>query len=101
VREKESPGAKNRKTWENAGWASGAEVLDGLPYLTRAALRQYLAATNGWAEGTIDQQLRPSGTPGKLIRDLLDCKFVVAKAHGWIVSDPIRGSGLILAKGSA
>jgi hypothetical protein len=101
VREKESPGAKNRKVFENAWWASKAEVLDGLPYLSRAALRQYLAATNGWAEGTIDQQLRPSGTPGKLIRDLLDCKFVIAKNHGWQVIDPIRGSGLILAKSSA
>lgn len=101
VRQKESAANKNRKCFENAWWAAGAELLDGLPYLTRAALRQYLSATNGWADGTIDQQLRPSGTPGKLIRDLLDCKFVSAKAHGWQVIDPIRGSGLILAKGSA
>jgi len=101
VREKEPAAHKNRKAFENAWWASGAEVLDGAPYLTRAALRQYLAATNGWAEGTIDQQLRPSGTPGKLIRDLLDCKLIAAKDHGWIVVDPVRASGLILAKSSA
>lgn len=98
VREKEAPGAKHRKTFENAWWGSGAEVLDGLPYLTRAALRQYLAATNGWAEGTIDTHLKPSGQPGRLIRDLNDCQYLTAKAHGWIVSDQIRASGLVLAK---
>lgn len=98
VREKESPGAKHRKTFENAWWGSGAEVLDGDPYLTRSALRQYLSVTNGWADSTIDQNLKPSSPPGKFLRDLLDCQYLTAKAHGWVVSDPVRASGLILAK---
>ena len=100
VREKEAPGAKHRKCFENAWWASDAEVLDGLPYLTRAALRQYLSGTNGWTDSTIDTHLKPSGQPGRMIRDLNDCQYLTAKAHGWIVSDPIRSSGLILAKNS-
>lgn len=98
VREKESPGAKHRKTFENAWWGSGAEVLDGDPYLTRSALRQYLSGTNGWTDSTIDTHLKPSGQPGRLIRDLNDCLYLTAKAHGWIVSDQIRASGLLLAK---
>jgi len=100
VREKESPGAKHRKVFENAWWASKAEVLDGLPYLTRAALRQYLSANNGWTESTIDTHLKPSGQPGRLIRDLLDCGLIAARTHGWAVIDPVRSSGLILAKQS-
>jgi len=99
VREKESPGAKHRKAWENAWWASKAEVLDGAPYLTRAALRQYLEKS-GWKESTIDQNLKASARPGSLIRDLIDCKYLEPKAHGWVVADQIRASGLILAKSS-
>jgi hypothetical protein len=99
VREKEAPGAKHRKCFENAWWASDAEVLDGLPYLTRAALRQYLEKS-GWKESTIDQGLKASARPGSLIRDLIDCKYLEPKSHGWIVSDPIRSSGLILARGT-
>ena len=100
VREKESPGAKHRKAWENAWWDSGAEVLDGAPYLTRSALSHYLE-TSGWKESTIDQGLKASARPGSLIRDLIDCKYLEPKAHGWVVADQIRAGGLILAKGSA
>jgi len=99
VREKESPGAKHRKTFENAWWASKAEVLDGAPYLTRAALRQYLE-TSGWKPTTVDQGLKASARPGSLIRDLIDCKYLEPKAHGWVVADQIRSSGLVLAKSS-
>lgn len=100
VREKEPAGAKNRKTFERAWWASDAEVVDGVPYLTRAALRQHLEA-DGWKPSTIEQHLKPSARPGSLIRDLIDCSYIAAKDHGWVVIDPIRASGLILAKGSA
>jgi phage/plasmid primase-like uncharacterized protein len=98
VREREPAGAKQRKVWENAWWASGAETLDGKPYLTRAALRQYLAATNGWAESTIDQNLKPSGRPGTVIRDLLDCTYLAAAGHGWVVASAEHSARLVLAK---
>jgi putative DNA primase/helicase len=100
LREKEPAGAKNRKTFERAWWASEAEVLDGAPYLTRAALRQHLE-TDGWKTSTIEQNLKPSARPGSLIRDLIDCAYIAAKDHGWVVIDPVRASGLILAKSSA
>jgi putative DNA primase/helicase len=99
VREKEPAGAKQRKIWERAWWASKAEVLDGAPYLTRAALRQHLEK-DGWKPSTIDQAVKPSARPGSVIRDLLDCGFLEAKDHGWIVIDTVRSSGLILSKGS-
>jgi len=97
VREKESPGSKHKKTFERAWWASGAELLDGSPYLTRAALRR-LMESDGWKASTIDQALKPGARPGCLIRDLIDCGFAAAKGHGWIVADPVRASGLVLAK---
>jgi hypothetical protein len=56
---------------------------------------------DGWKASTIDQAVKPSARPGSVIRDLLDAGFISAKDHGWIVIDPMRASGLILAKGSA
>jgi putative DNA primase/helicase len=100
VREKEPAGSKHRKTFERAWFESKAETLDGAPYLTRAALRQHLER-DGWKASTIDQAVKPSARPGSVIRDLLDAGFIAAKDHGWIVIDPMRASGLILAKGSA
>jgi putative DNA primase/helicase len=99
VREKEPAGSKHRKTFERAWFESKAELLDGAPYLTRAALRQHLER-DGWKSSTIDQAVKPSARPGSVIRDLLDCGFIAAKDHGWIVIDQMRASGLILAKGS-
>jgi len=99
VREKDPAGSKHRKTFERAWFESKAETLDGAPYLTRAALRQHLER-DGWKASTIDQAVKPSARPGSVIRDLLDAGFIAAKDHGWIVIDPMRASGLILAKGS-
>jgi phage/plasmid primase-like uncharacterized protein len=99
VREKEPAGSKHRKTFERAWFDSKAETLDGVPYLTRAALRQHLER-DGWKASTIDQAVKPSARPGSVIRDLLDAGFIAAKDHGWIVIDPMRASGLVLAKGS-
>ena len=99
VREKEPAGSKHRKTFERAWFESKAETLDGAPYLTRAALRQHLER-DGWKASTIDQAVKPSARPGSVIRDLLDAGFIAAKDHGWIVIDPMRASGLVLAKGS-
>ena len=99
VREKEPAGNRNRKAFENAWRESGCEVVDGAPYVTRAALRQHLER-DGWKPTTIDQALKPSARPGAVIRDLLDCKLIAAKDHGWIVVDPVRASGLILSIGS-
>jgi len=100
VREKEPAGSKHRKTFERAWFESKAETVDGAPYLTRSALRQHLER-DGWKASTIDQAVKPSARPGSVIRDLLDAGFIAAKDHGWIVIDPMRASGLILAKGSA
>jgi phage/plasmid primase-like uncharacterized protein len=97
-REKESPGAKHRKTVEAAWWASGAETLDGAPYLTRSALAHYLETNSGWAPATLRQHLKPSAEPGRLLRDLLDCGFLKIGGAGWVVCDSAHASRLLLAK---
>ena len=98
VREKESPGAKHRKAWENAWWASGAEVLDGAPYLTRSALSHYLETSAGWSPANLRQHLKPSAEPGRFLRDLLDCKYLEIAGAGWRVIDPAHATRLNLAR---
>jgi putative DNA primase/helicase len=97
---KESPAQRNRKTVERAWWASGAEVRDGAPYIARSALKEFLAEAMGWTEGTIAQNLKPSAAPGMVVRDMLDGAFFTPHEHGWVISDPVRASALILSKRS-
>jgi hypothetical protein len=92
--------SKHRKTFENAWWASGAEVAEGAPYISRSALKAYLEANMGWSTSTVDAHLRPAGNPGRLIRELLDSGFVGPLQHGWVVIDAVRSSGLLMAKES-
>jgi len=98
--EKESAMSRHRKTFENAWWASGAEVAEGAPYVTRSALKAYLETNMGWKDGTIRQSLKPAAAPGSLVRDLLDSRFIqpAASGAGWIVIDAVRSAGLLLAK---
>jgi putative DNA primase/helicase len=97
---KETPAQKHRKTAERAWWASGAEVRAGAPYISRAGLKAFLAEEMGWAPGTLAQHLKPSAEPGKFLRDLLDGGFFATHEHGWVISDPIRASALMLSRGS-
>ena len=99
VREKESPGAKHRKTAERAWWASGAEMRTGAPYISRAGLLKFLV-DDGWVESTAQQHLKPSAGTGKMVRDLLDGGFFKAHEHGWIVCDMARSAALVLSSGA-
>lgn len=100
VAPKESPAQRNRKTVERAWWASGAEVVNGAPYISRAALKHFLSEAMGWTDGTISQNLKPSAAAGMVVRDMLDGSFFQPEGHGWIICDPVRASALMLSKRS-
>lgn len=101
--EKEPPLSRHRKTLENAWWGSGAELLDGAPYITRSALRAHLEENMGWKPSTVNQAMKPSAAAGSFLRDLLDSLTIApsSNGHGWIVCDAVRSSALVLAKVSA
>jgi phage/plasmid primase-like uncharacterized protein len=86
----------HRKTWENAWWASGAEVRDELPYLSRSALKDKLAQ-DGNAERTIRNMINPSYTD-KLIGALLQSEMIQNTEHGWIMTDEVNASSMLLRK---
>ena len=83
--------------FENAWWHSGAEERDGAPYVSRSAMLNYLRTQLGYTEKTAQIYVRPS-TAGKPIADLLMAEVIRAFEHGWIVTDPVQASAMLMRK---
>ena len=78
-----------------AAWfASGAEILDGQPYITRSALVAKLE--ENFTPSTIRTYLNPS--KGRMIAKLVEREIVTAKRDGWIVTDSEYSSQFRLRK---
>lgn len=88
----------HRKTWENAWWASGAEVRDELPYLSRSALKDKLTQ-DGNAERTVRNMINPSYND-KLIGALLQADMIQNTEHGWVMVDEVNASSMLMRKNS-
>jgi hypothetical protein len=87
----------HRKTFENAWWASGAEERNGLPYLSRSAIMDYFVQKLDVSEASAKQYIKPS-VPGKPIADLLTAQIIEAFEHGWIVTDQVQSSAMLIRK---
>jgi phage/plasmid primase-like uncharacterized protein len=94
---KDSKLDSHRKTFENAWWASGAEERDGLPYISRSALMDYLIQKLNVSESSAKQYIKPSA-PGKPISDLLTAQIIDPFEHGWIVIDQVQSSAMMIRK---
>ena len=86
----------HRKMWENAWWASGAEVVNEQPYLSRSALKDKLAQ-DGNAERTVRNMINPSYND-KLIGALLQSGMIVTTEHGWTMIDETQASSMLMRK---
>jgi hypothetical protein len=93
----ESEYAKDIRKFTNAWWASGAEVNNDFPYLSRSALIEYLVSNEGLSEATAKTYSQAS-KQGRLIYNLLNSQIIQASAHGWIVSDNVTASSMMLRK---
>ena len=96
VAKKESKVETLRKQFEAAWWASGAEDRNGMPYLTRAALRAKLME-DGCTEATADKKLKP-GSADQRIGALLVAEIISPFGNGWVVSNDVQGSAMMMAK---
>lgn len=85
-----------RKIWENAWWISGAEVINGQPYLSRSALKEKLIR-DGNAERTVRNMVNPSYND-KLIGYLLQAEMIRATEHGWVMVNEVESTALLLRK---
>lgn len=88
-----------RSMFERAWYASGAELHDGQPYLTRSALRDWLVVhMRDVRTSTIEQHLKATAREGSMVRDLLDSGYAEAKHHGWVVVDDVHLSALLASR---
>lgn len=94
---KESKLDGHRKTFENAWWATGAEEREGLPYVSRSALKDKLTA-DGRKPRTIENDLS-AAYPDKLIGALILSEVISPFEHGWVVCDDVQASAMLMRKG--
>lgn len=94
---KESKLDGHRKTFENAWWATGAEEREGLPYISRSALKDKLTA-DGRKPRTIENDLS-AAYPDKLIGALVLSEIISPLEHGWVVCDDVQASAMLMRKG--
>lgn len=94
---KESEIQKDIRKFTNAWWHSGAEERDGLPYLPRSALLEYLTTKEGLTESTAKTYAQES-KKGRLIYNLLNAQIIVAHQHGWVVSDNVTAATLMVRR---
>lgn len=97
VIKKDSKIDSHRKTFENAWWSSGAEERNGLPYLSRSAMMEYLVQKMDLNETSAKQYIKPS-VLGKPIADMLVAEIIEAFEHGWIVIDETQASAMLIRK---
>jgi len=88
---------KNRKLFENAWWASGSEVINNQPYISRSALVDYLINNVGLESSTANKQMKPS-IKGGLISDLLIAEHIKPHENGWVVVNENHSTAMILNK---
>jgi phage/plasmid primase-like uncharacterized protein len=96
-RKKDSKLEQHRKTFENAWWASGAEVSNGFPYVSRSGLMTYLVDNLDLTEASAKLYVKPSAT-GKLISELLIAEVIEPFEHGWSLVDQVHASAMMMRK---
>lgn len=90
---------ENVRTVERAWWASGAEERDGLPYISRSALRD-LMVKDGMSERTAKNKTEAS-RPDGIIAQLLNSGVLESAEHGWIFVNEAQSSALLMQKNGA
>lgn len=100
VAKKDSKIDSHRKTFENAWWSSGAEERNGLPYLSRSAMVDYLVQKMDVSEASAKVYIKPSAN-GKPIADLLVAEIIEAFEHGWTVIDEAQASSMLIRKSAS
>ena len=81
---------------EDAWWESGAEELNGTPYISRSALRDWFVS-KGVAERTAKNNTESSRT-GSFVEQLISAGKISQASHGWVFADPVQLSAIAIVK---
>ena len=87
---------ENNRLVERAWWSSGAENRDGLPYISRSALRDLLIK-DGMAERTAKNKTEASRPEG-IIAPLLNAGVLESFEHGWVFKNETQVSAMLMQR---
>ena len=87
---------ENMRRLERAWWASGAEEREGLPYVSRSALRDLLVK-DGDSERTAKNKTEASRS-GSIIEQMLNAGALETFEHGWIFVNKAQASAMLMQK---
>jgi phage/plasmid primase-like uncharacterized protein/KaiC/GvpD/RAD55 family RecA-like ATPase len=87
---------ENMRIVERAWWSSGAEEREGLPYVSRSALRE-LMVKDGMAERTAKNKTEASRSDS-IIAQLLNSGILESMEHGWIFINEAQSSAMLMQK---
>ena len=87
---------ENMRRLERAWWASGAEEREGLPYVSRSALRDLLVK-DGDSERTAKNKTEASRS-GSIIEQMLNAGTLETFEHGWIFINKTQASAMLMQK---
>jgi hypothetical protein len=69
-----------------------------MPYISRSAFKEMLE-NDGNSTGTIRNYVKPSYENGP-IATLINGEIIATYEHGWIVTDQVMASALLMARGA-
>jgi len=84
--------------WKEGVW-KGAELLDGEPFVARAKLIDYLVEARKIKRGSASKSASASAE-GRLVHKLLGVGKIRSTDDGWVISDPVWASSLLLRRKS-
>jgi hypothetical protein len=87
---------ENMRTIERAWWSSGAEDRDGLPYVSRSALRDLLIK-DGMSERTAKNKTEASRADG-IIGPMLNAGALEPTEHGWVFKNEAQASAMLMQR---
>jgi putative DNA primase/helicase len=94
---KKDIGKAHMSKLERAWFASGAEDVDGRPYITRTALATWLTKNDGQSEANTKQILKPSAK-GKMINVLISEGYIEIFEDGFLVVNDIEASAMMISR---
>jgi len=87
---------ENMRTIERAWWASNAEDRDGLPYVSRSALRDLLIK-DGMSERTAKNKTEASRSDG-IIKSMLNAGALEPMEDGWVFKNEAQASAMLMQR---
>lgn len=96
---KEDMSTTAQKTFTRAWFASDCELHDGWPYVSKSAFLELLEK-DGMKTSTANNYLKPS-YPNGYVAKLINAEIISKKEFGWIISNEVIASSLMLMKSAS